>query len=309
MSVLQSLRNKFRRSVHTLNFLVLAFVLMGAGPVLPPTTTELEKLRYLNAVKEYIPGLFDNVTGFKTNLFNLLDKQQALVNSLNAIPEYEKNAGKHPLIKVTLEPDLTEKKVLNQEMLADWKESLQHKLGTLGAGDVSEQIRTQIQNATKEMGQGTSQGFMTGLIKLVPVEKSRTIFTMGPEQQLEQLEILLPEDLTTSGFRGEQYGITAEGMTKKNLLEALRKKIAAENNFYNMAELQLVLQNHQGKLPTTIKEASDVIDGISEEKINALASQKTLDGVSKDVAKLATGKFDQSLKSFFHQDPSQFTSK
>jgi len=288
-----------KRLLQLTSFLVLSIVLMGAGPVLPPTATEMEKLRYLAAVKEYIPGLFDNATAYKVNLLDLLDKQQELVNTLNKVPEFQKNAGQRPLIKVTLEPDLTEKKILNQEAVADWKEGLQHQLGTLQSADISSEIKTRLQTAAKEMGQGTSQGFMTGLIKLVPVEKSRTIFSMGREQQLEQLELLLPEDLSASGFRGEQYGVPTEGLTKKKVLDVLTKKIAAENTFFGMAELQFALQDQHGKLPTTIQEANSIIEGISEEKIHALSAQKELGEVSKEAAKLAAAKFDQSLKSFF----------
>jgi hypothetical protein len=67
----------------------IALVLMGAGPGsnLPPSKTDLEKLRYLTAVREYIPNLFDNASSYETNLFSLLDTQKKLVDDLEKIPE------------------------------------------------------------------------------------------------------------------------------------------------------------------------------------------------------------------------------
>jgi hypothetical protein len=94
---------------------------LAAGPVLPsaslpPTSSNPEKLKYLSAVKEHIPNLFDNVSQFDTDLFTLLDQQRDLLEKLEKNSKYLKNAQRHPRIEIRLEPTeaRTESKILFQ---------------------------------------------------------------------------------------------------------------------------------------------------------------------------------------------------
>ena len=285
----------------------IALILMGAGPGsnLPPSKTDLEKLRYLTAVREYIPNLFDNASSYETNLFSLLDTQKKLVDDLEKIPEYQNKYRKRPLIEFQMEPP--NKRVLDAGAVQEWQKKILTELDRIhGQGDKI-QFDVQFKQSLEKLGKGSTQGFTTGLINSLPKEKRGDLYSLSRDKQFEQLSELLPDDLAQAGFRGEQYGLQAHELNKHSALKALKSKIEAENEFQKLMELRLVLQGDDDRVEDNFNNAKKIIKNINEEKISMLGDRQLIEQQLKglgaihgrEIDRSVAGKLEQNLKRLY----------
>ena len=275
--------------------------LAGAGSPLqslPPTASNQDKLKYLTAVKEHIPNLFDNVSLYDTDLFTLLDRQSDLVQKLESNSAYRKNAGRYPRMELRLEPG--DSRSLNVEAVADWQKGLRGQLDEFKDFELKTALDQRLKNSISRMGKGTIQGFSTGLINTLSKEERGTLYGMSREQQILELEKRLPENLSNSGFKGEFYGLDPRKLDKKSVLNELRRKIGAEEEFSRLLQLDMAMD--EGGMP----------EKITSQKIESISNRKTIEARIKalapdqadELSRMVSGRIEQDFKRLYQQSSS-----
>jgi hypothetical protein len=292
---------RFRlKALRQVLVLSLALIQVAAGPItplqsLPPSASNHDKLKYLTAVKEHIPNIFDNVSQYDTDLFTLLDQQRALVEKLESNSKYVKNSGRYPRLELRLEPG--EARTINDDAVTKWQKELKTQLEEFKDFELNTALDQRLRNSISRMGKGSIQGFTTGLINSLPKEQRGALYGLNRDQQIQELEKRLPDQLANTGFKGEFYGLDQRQLDKKTVLGELQKKIKAEDEFSRLMKLKLVVENEG--LPNQI----------SGQKIAEISNRKTIEAQIKALApdqaaelnRTVSGRIEQEIRQLYQQ--------
>ncbi len=299
------IKSKFLTVIAVMALSIPAFAADPPSSKLPTVKTNTDKLKYLTAVKEYIPNIFDNASQYETDLFHLLERQEHLVQQLESQSKYRKTAGQYPRIELRLEPN--ESRVIDQNALQDWKQSQMKLLDELKDFEVNTALDQRLKNSIARMGTGSAQGFTTGLIQVLPKEQRGALFSLPPEQQWKALQKQLPDDLTGSSFKGEFYALSPSDLKKTNLLEVLKTKVNAEAEFNRLMQLKLVLDEDAGQGAKNFDSAKKTIENTGEEKLARITQRKFIEkqiaamgeGVPSDLGRIVSGKIEQQMRGMY----------
>ena len=103
--------------------------------ILPPLTTDQQKLEFLLAIRKQVPRLFRDAAQYDINLFELLGDQEKLVEALKkADPGYTQAFENRPYLTLTITPPAAGIEVgsvvIKPEAIEAWKKEVLEKLHT-----------------------------------------------------------------------------------------------------------------------------------------------------------------------------------
>jgi hypothetical protein len=227
----------------------------------PELENQTEEAQLLFQALERLPDSMKNSSILDGDSMKAVKTSNELMGKLLQDPDYpelEKSRG--PLQELRLIPG-NQKKIVLQEtwstMAARWK----------GIDDLAKNIS----KLKAELGAGTADGFLTGLINGLSPERRQEVWKLSPQEKLAILAKELPEDLKGSGFKTSEA--LAHTTLKADLLSLYEKKRRAEENLVSILEIQSFISSlPEDKRPR----ASDSISQWVQEKAESLLAESDM---------------------------------
>lgn len=217
---------------------ILCLAVLCAGSVsslaamhFPPRLhTPEERVRYLYFIQKRVPALFEQGAEYDIDLLGLLEREQAAINILKSVPNYEKSASERRELQTIVIEGLGRQTAKTATLNAGALAELWQQAHTIRASIAREggSVRDLLSQAVRELSQSDPKGMVTGLIQCMPERARKDLFRLSLSEALDQMERerALSDEVIQRSFQRTAFGLSKQDIEKTALFSRIRTLIA-----------------------------------------------------------------------------------
>ncbi len=157
---------------------------MQVAFVFPQIQTDEDKIKFLLALRQILPNIITDSARYNFDLWELLDDQKSLVESLQKIPAFNQLFAQRPpylRMEIRSSADVAAKEVsLNPAQFARWKSGVEKTLHSLPEeGDKWQSLINEFKVSVTKIQSLSQDGIFVGLVRSLPAGRREQAYRLA----------------------------------------------------------------------------------------------------------------------------------